>query len=247
LAYGRFMSLRHYPDFSSAAHFACLDASPLPTTFVTPDLVYRFVNRSYERWFGLRWDEAVGRTLEQVIGKQAAKAVMPFAETALKGGTIQFESTLPYPRHGARRMRIVYAGATQPDGEVAGFFAYLEDISSLHDSEAAVLAALDGIADGYFTVDKQMRFTFVNKAAARLYGLKVDDMVGRHIDAVFPGASRSPTGRLLSEVLETRRPQRRTLPSAGAAGLTCLWDVVPLLTGGAGVVVQDVSGATGRA
>jgi PAS domain S-box-containing protein len=233
---------RAYPEISSSALFACLDASPLPTTFVTPDLVYRFVNRSYERWFGLKWDEVVGSSLEKVIGGSAAASVMPFAEVALKGGTVQFESTLPYPRHGPRRMRIIYSGAVDAAGLVVGFFAYLEDITSLNDSEAAVNAALDGIGDGYFTVDKQMRFTFVNSAAAKLYDLTGEAMVGRHIDEIFPGASRSATGRLLREVLEGRKPLRRTLPSAGAPGRTCIWDVVPLLTGGAGVVIQDVTG-----
>ncbi len=229
---------RRYPDLLSSGHFTAVDASPLPTTFVTPDLVYRFVNRSYERWFGLRWDEVVGHSLEQVIGKAAAEAVMPFAQAALKGAAVQFESTLPYPNRGSRRMRIVYAGAPGVDGEVAGFFAYLEDVTALHDAEAAVTAALDGIGDGYFTVDRQMRFTFVNQAAAQLYGLEPAAMQDRHIDAVFPGASQSPTGRLLREVLETRKPLRRVLPSAGATGRIFTWDVVPLLTGGAAVVMH---------
>ena len=232
---------RDYPQLTSSAHFTALDASPLPTTFVTPDLVYRFVNRSYERWFGLRWAEVVGRTLQVVIGKAAAEAVMPFAEAALKGATVQFESTLPYPARGSRRMKIVYSGVTADDGTVAGFFAYLEDVTALHDAEAAVTAALDGIGDGYFTVDRQMRFTFMNQAAAELYGVTHPDMLGRHIDAVFAGASRSPTGRLLREVLETRKPQRRVLPSAGIEGRTFTWDVVPLLTGGAAVVMHDAS------
>jgi PAS domain S-box-containing protein len=230
---------RPYPQIMSSAHFAALDASPLPTTFVTPDLVYRFVNRSYERWFGLRWEEVVGRSLQQVIGKAAAEAVTPFAETALKGAAVQFESTLPYPNRGARRMRIVYAGAKSDDGNVAGFFAYLEDVTALHDAESAVTAALDGIGDGYFTVDRQMRFTFVNQAAADLYKVTRAELMGRHIDTVFAGASRSPTGRLLSEVLETRKPQRRVLPSVGIEGRTFTWDVVPLLTGGAAVVMHD--------
>lgn len=234
---------REYPTVMGGALFAALDASPLPTTFVTPDLTYRFVNRSYERWFGLRWEEVVGRSLEAVIGKSAAETVMPFAEAALKGASVQFESTLPYPNRGSRRMRIVYAGASS-GGEVAGFFAFLEDISALHDAEAAVTAALDGIADGYFTVDRHMRFTYVNDAAARLYGCTPKDLLNRHIDAVFPGATRSPTGQMLRQVLETRKPQRRTLPSAGAAGRTFLLDVAPLLTGGAAVVIQDVTPAT---
>ena len=68
---------RTYPELASSAYFASLDASPLPTTFLTPDLVYRFVNRSYERWFGLQWEEVVGRSLEQVIGKAAAESARP--------------------------------------------------------------------------------------------------------------------------------------------------------------------------
>lgn len=235
-----FTQERIYPAIGSRAQFAALDASPLPTTFVTKDLIYRFVNRSYERWFGLNWSDVVGSSLEEVIGKAAADSVMPFAETALKGATVQFEATLPYPSRGSRRMRITYAGAVETVGQVPGFFAFLEDVTAQYDAEAAVTAALDGIADGYLTVDRQMRFTFVNQAAARIYGLAQEAMVGRHIDSVFPGASRSPTGALLREVLETRRPQRRTLPSAGAVGRTFVWDVVPLLTGGAGVVLQEM-------
>lgn len=233
---------REYPDVLGSAQFAALDASPLPTTFLTPDLVYRFVNRSYERWFGLRWDEVVGHTLTEVIGPAAAETVSPFAAAALKGAAVQFQSTLPYPNRGPRRMRITYAGATAPGGQVLGFFAYLEDVTALHDAESAVTAALDGIGDGYLTVDRQMRFTFVNQAAAALYGLKPEDMLERHIDAVFPGASQSPTGQLLREVLESRQPQRRALPSAGAAGRQFLWDVVPLLTGGAAIVMQEITG-----
>lgn len=229
---------RAYPKAPDGAVFSALDASPLPTTFLTPDLTYRFVNRSYERWFGLRWSDVVGCTIAQVIGAAAAETVMPFAQAALQGASVQFESTLPYPNRGSRRMRIVYAGAKGEGGEVAGFFAFLEDVTALHDSESAVNAALDGIGDGYFTVDRHLRFTHVNQAAAQQYGMAVEEMVGRNIDAVFPGASRSPTGRLLAEVLESRKPQRRTLPSAGVQGQSFQWDVVPLLTGGAAVVMQ---------
>ena len=233
---------RVYPSAPSEAIFAALDASPLPTTFVRPDLIYRFVNRSYERWFGLQWNDVVGKSLEQVIGRAASETVMPFALTALKGASVQFESTLPYPNRGNRRMRIVYAGAKGPSGEVVGFFAFLEDITAVHDAESAVNAALDGMGDGYFTVDRQMRFTHVNQAAAELYGLPAKDMLNRSIDVVFPGASQSATGLMLREVLETRKPQRRTLPSAGLAGQPFLWDVVPLLTGGAAVVMQKTPG-----
>lgn len=223
------------------AVFAALEGSPLPTTFVGADGLYRFVNRSYERWFGLRWEEAVGRGLVEVIGAEAARAVTPFFNTALAGGTVEFESLLPYKRRGPRRMRIVYAAARAPDGSVPGFFAFLEDITARRDAEMAVTAALDGIADGYMTLDAHLRFTHVNRGAEALFGRTASQMVGRHIDEVTPGSSRGAVGELIREVIDGSGPQRRELPSIAAPGRRLLVDVLPLLTGGVSIVFQDVT------
>lgn len=223
---------------------SALAGSPLPTTFVDRKGVYRFVNRSYERWFGLSWDEVVGKTLEEVLGAKAANAVEFYAKAALGGATVEFESSLPYRTRGVRRMKVVYAAAKDDNGEVLGFFAFLEDVTTRYDAEAAVAAALDGIADGYFALDRQHRVTFINSAAARLMGKPRSDILEQPLDEVFPGVMSGEIGSLIKDVMLTGNPQRKVLPSSIRPGLIFSVDVIPLMTGGAGVVIQDVTEKT---
>jgi hypothetical protein len=68
-------------------------------------------------------------------------------------------------------------------------------------------------------------------------------MVGRRIDDLFPGSMASPAGQMLTEVMESRVPQRREMPSAGRPGRRFLMDIVPMVTGGVGVVIQDTTEA----
>ncbi len=219
---------------------SALAASPVPMTYIDRAGVHRFVNKAYERWFGQTADRVVGRSLAEVLGAKAAESTEFYVKTALDGGTVEFESSLAYSRRGNRRVKMVFAPAQEPDGRVQGIFIYIEDITVRYDAEAAVAAALDGLADGYIAMDRNLRFTYVNSAAARLYGKTREEMLDRSIDELFPGASDSPTGRLVREVMQTRNPRREKLPSAGQPGHMILIDVVPLMTGGVAAVIQDV-------
>ncbi|RAK56722.1 PAS domain-containing protein [Phenylobacterium deserti] len=229
------------PDLSVSALMDALAGSPLPTTFVDRDGVYRFVNRAYERWFGQSWDEVVGRTMEEVLGANAASSVEFYKEAALNGATVEFESSLPYRTRGVRRMKVVYAAARNADGGVPGFFAFLEDVTARYDAEAAVASALDGMADGYFALDHQHRVTFINSAAARLMGKPRDQLLERPLDEVFPGAMSGRIGALIKQVIHTGNPERKVLPSSIRPGRIFSVDAIPLMTGGAGVVLQDVT------
>lgn len=227
---------------SPDAHFAAHDASPLPTTFVTADMRFAFVNRAYERWFGWKRQEVVGASIEEVLGKTAAEALAPYAMTALKGATVEFEITLLYRTRGQRRMHIVYAGMREPDGRVPGYFGFLEDVTPQYEGEAAINAALDGMGDGYYALDRHLRFTFVNQSAADFLGRSREDLIGRHLNEAFPGALERPGGRLILKVMETSSPQRRELASASRPGRRVQLDVVPLTSGGVGVVLQEIDG-----
>jgi len=228
-------------NLSVTAIMDALAGSPLPTTFVDREGVYRFVNRAYERWFGLSWDEVVGKTMEEVLGARAAEAIAFYKTAALGGATVEFESSLPYRTRGVRRMKVVYAAARDADGMVPGFFAFLEDVTARYDAEAAVAAALDGIADGYFALDHQHRVTFINSAAARLLAKPRDQLLERPLDEAFPGAMDGEIGGVIKQVMLTGNPERKVLPSAIRVGRVFAVDVIPLMTGGAGVVLQDVT------
>lgn len=59
-------------------------------------------------------------------------------------------------------------------------------------SRAQVLDILESISDAFLAVDRDWRFTFVNRAAQRVLRRDQQDLVGRHLWTVFPEAAAHP-------------------------------------------------------
>lgn len=123
----------------------------------------------------------------------------------------------------------------------SGFFCVCEDLTAKRTAAAAVEGALDGLADGFVRLDRDWKVAAFNSAAERFYGVPRDAAIGRHVDAVWPGVSASPSGALVARVMEGRVPERAELESTGAPGKSFLLDVVPLADGGVGLVIEDTT------
>lgn len=61
------------------------DALPVLISYVDSTHCYRFVNRTYEQWFGLQREEIVGRHAREVIGDAAYRTMRPLIDAALGG------------------------------------------------------------------------------------------------------------------------------------------------------------------
>lgn len=82
-------------------------------------------------------------------------------------------------------------GRTQTDedtGEPVRLFGILVDVTERKNSEQAVARVLETIADAFFAVDSDWRFTYVNKEAERLLQRSRDQLLGRHLWTEFPMA-----------------------------------------------------------
>jgi len=58
----------------------------------------------------------------------------------------------------------------------------------LEDSNAKLLTIMEGISDGFFSLDRNWCFTFVNKETKRIIGQEKNDLVGQSIWEVLPEA-----------------------------------------------------------
>ncbi|HVF31182.1 MAG TPA: PAS domain S-box protein [Pyrinomonadaceae bacterium] len=111
------------------------DAIPLLVSFVGYDQRYRFVNRAYTEWFGLSRTQIVGRHLSEVLGPEAYQAILPQVNRALTGEPSTYEGLVAY-RTGERFIIAKYIPETDPStGEIAGFHAFVEDISARKKAE----------------------------------------------------------------------------------------------------------------
>ncbi|MCY1270881.1 Adaptive-response sensory-kinase SasA [compost metagenome] len=61
---------------------------------------------------------------------------------------------------------------------------------------------LESITDAFFTIDTQWRFNYVNQEASQLLRVSVDEMLGKEIWEVFPGARESEIGLRYLQAME---------------------------------------------
>lgn len=88
-----------------------------------------YANRAYRDWFGVEPENLIGRTLPELLGPELFRQNEPFIRGALAGCEQQFERDVPGPA-GVRRSLARYIPDRQ-DGQVAGFVAYVTDVTPL--------------------------------------------------------------------------------------------------------------------
>jgi PAS domain S-box-containing protein len=113
------------------------DAMPALISYIDPNLVYRFANRMYEKWFSLPAASVAGRHMRDVLGEAAYKIVEPRIGRALQGERVFFEQEMPYET-GMREIAAHYIPDVGMDGQVRGCFALIEDVSARKRAERAL-------------------------------------------------------------------------------------------------------------
>jgi PAS domain S-box-containing protein len=73
-------------------------------------------------------------------------------------------------------------------------------------SRARMTATLESIADAFYAIDADFRFTYVNRRAEELWGRSRDTLVGRHFWTEFPETVGSEAHQMLHRAMAERRP-----------------------------------------
>ena len=116
------------------------DALPALISLVDTDLVYHFANRSYEAWLGLKPEDVIGRTMDDVLDSQAMDMRRPYIDAALAGQETRFEMVWTLPDDSLRDAEARYLPRFAPDGSVEGLFLFVADISDRKAAERRLVA-----------------------------------------------------------------------------------------------------------
>jgi PAS domain S-box-containing protein len=65
--------------------------------------------------------------------------------------------------------------------------ALFEKTKQLEEANRQKIDIIESISDCFYTLDRDLRFTYVNKAAEEIWGIPRADLTGRKIEDVFPG------------------------------------------------------------
>ena len=78
---------------------------------------------------------------------------------------------------------------------------------SLRETEERYRELTESISDVFFAMDKDLRYTYWNKAFKKLMGVSAKDAVGKSLTEVFPDVKGTKVERFYIETLRTQQPQ----------------------------------------
>ncbi|MEQ8974764.1 MAG: PAS domain S-box protein [Coleofasciculus sp. C1-SOL-03] len=114
------------------------DAVPALIAYVDTDCRYRFVNHAFTTWFGYPAEHLIGQSVADFVGADVYDYMRQDIETALAGEPINVEMWMPFKDGGSRYVRRQYIPDSDPHGNIKGFYAFINDITDLKQTEAAL-------------------------------------------------------------------------------------------------------------
>ncbi len=117
------------------------DAAPVLLAYVDANGRCRFANQAFNEWFGRDPAGCVGKTIADVMGKDAYAALRPYVEAALRGERVSFEQLVAYP-NGPRHVHAAYVpDRDQNTGQMRGFVVIAQDRTAPKQVEDALRAS----------------------------------------------------------------------------------------------------------
>ena len=91
---------------------------------------FKFINKPHAESFGLKPEECVGKSIEEIMGPAAYESIRKYVEIVLKGEQVEFEIQSPYSKMGTHFMHCSYAPEFDKSGNVVGWVAAITDITA---------------------------------------------------------------------------------------------------------------------
>lgn len=206
------------------------DALPGPVARLDREGRYLFVNATYERWFGLRPQEMLGRRRDEGLAAHAIERLAPQIERALAGESITLDSVAP-TRQGPRQVMVALVPDRDAQGMVQGCFVVVTDITvrkqaedALRLSEQKSRALLEALRSGVMVYAADTSLRDANPAACLILGERLEDMRGRRAnDAAWDfldedGTPLAPERHPVSRVVASGQPLRDRVMGVRRAG-----------------------------
>ena len=182
---------------------ACVDASG----------IYRRVNRAYELACSVSRHQLVGQHFKQVLSiwlaEDQCQAAVRNLEIALTGTRAGFDTVL-WAENGIHHVELSYTPVLDSEGSVAGVFEVIDDITRFKLAEERMeknLRRIERIVEStssyVFILDREWRFTYVNRSAKAVLG-DGQELMGMLVWDAFPVPDRPALESHYTRLLEER-------------------------------------------
>lgn len=127
-------------DFGSDTQYyvrLLVDRVPSMLAYWDRDLLCRFANKAYERWFGADPERMLGTSIRDLLGPELFAKNEPHIRAALAGTRQVFERIVPGP-DGVQRNSLAEYIPHVVDGTVRGFMVQVTELTELRQTQEAL-------------------------------------------------------------------------------------------------------------
>jgi PAS domain S-box-containing protein len=171
------------PPPSLEAALELIERLPVPMFVKGRDGRYLAVNRAWEELFGVKRARFVGKTVADLYPNNpeiAERHALKDRELWEHPGSQSYDIAIVTPD--GRRRETVYCKATFPGGLVGAIFDVTPQKAAerlLRESEERWRATVDSASEGMLVYDRELVIVSANRAAERIVGLPVSEMIGK--------------------------------------------------------------------
>ena len=151
--------------------------------FVDKEWIFTYLSDQAREYFNR--DDLIGKNIWEEYPKAVDTEIYYNYQRAMNEQiSVQFEVLSPH----LNKWSEIYVSPTND-----GIIVYFRDITKkkkvkehLKKPNQLMTSILDSITDCFYALDKEWRITYINKALARLFGLKPQKVIGKIVWEVFP-------------------------------------------------------------
>ena len=172
-------------------------------TRCSADFRYLWANQAYADWLRRPLREIVGRSILDVMGKEAFEALLPHFKRVLSGQKVQYEQETNVQGIGSRWISAMYTPTLDSEGGANGWVAVVLDVTERKRAEesrfrhAAIVESYD---DAIISKDLDAVITSWNLGAERIFGYTEAEVVGSPITILIPPELRDEENEILEKL-----------------------------------------------
>lgn len=158
------------------------DALPGMVAYWDKDLRSRFANKPYLEWFGKPPEAIIGCHMREVLGEQLFALNEPYARAVLAGERQNFERCITKADGSVGYTWANYIPDIDTQGDVAGFFVLVSDVTPLKQAENELKLAASvfhNTLEGIIVTDGKGVMLSVNPAFSEITGFSNAEAVGQ--------------------------------------------------------------------
>ncbi len=162
-------------------------------SYTDRNLIYRYVNAAYERFFDAPREALLGRPIREIIGERAFAQAQPNIRRVLQGEPVEYEKDLVYRKTLVRRMHARLTPDVDEHGDVCGYVAIIEDITDAETEQSLFRNLTDNIPGLVFRVafhpDGSITYPYLGPRCEDLLGVS-EETIRQHakefLDYIHP-------------------------------------------------------------